>query len=130
MRRTRLLALFLDVFLCAAAADAIGLAATFLVWRYLPGRRNLIPAIWALVALAAILAFLLRDARGGRARRWLALEARRPDGRPPGAWGSIRRNLPLLVPVLNLWDAWPLRADGEAPRRVDRRSGIRIWRSA
>jgi hypothetical protein len=130
MRRTRLLAFFLDVFLCAAAVDAVGLAASFLVWRYVPGIRDAIPWIWAFLALAGAVAFLLRDARGGRARRWLALEARRPDGRPPGIWGSIRRNLPLLVPFVNLWDAWPLRTDGEAPRRVDRRSGIRISRSA
>ena len=65
-------------------------------------------------ASAAVAAFLLRDRRGGRARRWLALEARRPDGRPPGAWGSIRRNLPapraLLEPLRRL--AHPSRRRG------------------
>jgi hypothetical protein len=129
MRRMRLLALFLDVLVCALAADAAGLVLTFAIWRYFPGARGAVPWIWAACGLAAVAAFLLRDRRGGRARRWLALEARRPDGRPPGAWGSIRRNLPLLVPLWNLYDAWPLRADGEAPRRSDRRTGIRIWRS-
>ena len=131
MRRMRLLALFLDVLLCALAADAAGLALTFLVWNYLPPERAIpaIPAVWLVCGFAAVVAFLLRDRRGGRARRWLALEARRPDGRPPGFWGSVRRNLPLLVPLWNLFDAWPLYADGEAPRRCDRHTGIRISRS-
>jgi hypothetical protein len=131
MRRMRLLALFLDVLVCALAADAAGLGLTFVIWRYLPPDRAIgaIRVVWALGGLAAVAAFLLRDRRGGRARRWLALEARRPDGSPPGAWGSIRRNMPLLVPFWNIYDAWPLRADGEAPRRSDRHTGIRIRRS-
>lgn len=128
MRRTRLLALFLDVLVCAALADAAGLAASALVWRLLPAARSGIPWLWALLAAAATAAFLLRDARGGRARRWLALEALRPDGRPPGAWGSVRRNLPLLFPLWNLFDAWPVMKNGEAPRRCDRSTGIRILR--
>jgi RDD family len=129
MRRTRLLALLLDVAVCAAAADAAGLAATFLIWRYVPGARGAIPGVWAVLAILAVGAFLLRDTGGGLARRWLALEARLPDGRPPGRWGSIRRNLPLLVPIWNLYDAWPVLSDGEAPRRCDRRTGTRILRS-
>ena len=129
MRRMRLLALFLDVLVPALLADAAGLLLTFLIWRYLPAARAAVPWVWTVLGLAATVAFLLRDRNGGRARRWLALEARRPDGRPPGAWGSIRRNLPLLVPIWNLYDAWPLRNDGAAPRRCDRRTGIRISRS-
>lgn len=129
MRRTRLLALFLDVLVCAAAADAAGLSATFAIWRYLPSAAPALNGLWAALAAAAIAAFLLRDARGGRARRWLALEARRPDGRPPGAWGSIRRNFALLVPLWNLWDAWPLLSGGEV-RRTDGRTGVRILRSS
>ncbi len=129
MRRMRLLALFLDVLVPALLADAVGLLLTFLIWRYLPSAREAVPWVWAILGLGAIVAFLLRDRKGGRARRWLALEARRPDGRPPGAWGSVRRNLPLLIPVWNLYDAWPLRHDSQAPRRCDRRTGIRISRS-
>jgi len=129
MRRTRLLALFLDVLVCAAVADAVGLTLTAVVWSYFPGARAAIPWIWAVAGHGAAAAFLLRDSRGGRARRWLALEARRTDGRPPGAWGSIRRNLPLLLPLWNLYDAWPVLSDGEAPRRSDRHTGIRILRS-
>lgn len=128
MRRARLLALFLDALLCAAAADAVGLALTAAVWRLLPAARASISGIWAVVAAAGTAAFLLRDARGGLSRRWLALEARRPDGRHPGAWESIRRSLPLIVPLWNVLDGWPVLRDGEAPRRCDRASGIRILR--
>jgi hypothetical protein len=128
MRRARLLALFLDVLVCAAPADLAGLALTWVVWRFFPAGRSTIPAIWVVAGLAATAAFLLRDAGGGRARRWLALEARRADGGLPGAWGSIRRNLPLLLPFWNLYDAWPLLKDGDFPRRTDRRTGIRMLR--
>lgn len=128
MRRTRLLALFLDVLLCAALADGVGLALTAIAWRLLPAARPAIPWIWGALAALATLAFLLRDARGGRARRWLALEVRSLDGRPPGAWRSIGRNLPLLVPGWNLVDAWPALREGEAPRRCDRALRLRILR--
>lgn len=124
MRRPRLLALFLDVLVCAVTADLAGLALTGIVWRFLPGLRGAIPVVWAGMAAAAVAAFLLRDARGGRARRWLALEARRPDGAPPGRWGSIRRNFPLIVPFWNVYDAWPLLRN--EPRRTDQRTEIRI----
>ena len=126
MRRTRLLALFLDVLVVAVPADLAGLAATALVWRLLPGAVAGLPWLWAALAILATAGFLLRDASGGRARRWLALEARREDGSAPGAWGSIRRNLPLLVPGWNLFDAWPVLRDGGAARRCDRASGVRI----
>ena len=128
MRRARLLALFLDVLVCAAPADVAALVATWLVWRFLPGLRGAVPVLWIVVAAAATAAFLLRDAGGGRARRWLALEAQGPDGRPPGAWGSIRRNLPLILPLWNIYDAWPLLRRGDGERRTDRRTGIRILR--
>ena len=128
MRRARLFAFFLDVLVVAVGADAAGLLLTFAIVRFFRGERAAIPWIWTVLAFGAAVAFLLRDARGGRARRWLALEVRRADGQPPGLWGSIRRNLPLLVPVWNLFDAWPLLSDGQAPRRCDRRAGARMFR--
>jgi len=127
MRRTRLLALFLDVLVCAAPADLAGTILTWILWRFSPFR-DLIPALWIAAGSAATVAFLLREARGGRARRWLGLEVERPDGNPPGIRGSIRRNLPLIIPLWNLRDAWPILRDGEAPRRSDRRSGFRMVR--
>ena len=126
MRRARILAFFLDWLVCAGAADLVGLPATWAVWRLLPAFRTAIPWLWVGIAAAATAAFLLRDAGGGRARRWLALEAQGPDGRPPGAWRSVRRNLPLLVPLWNLRDAWPVLKDGAAQRRCDRSTGVRV----
>ena len=127
MRRARLLALFLDVLVCAAPADLAGLILTWILWRFSPAR-NLISAVWIAAGTAATFAFLLRDARGGRARRWLGIEVQRADGAAPGPWGSIRRNLPLLIPLWNLRDAWSILRDGEAPRRSDRRSAFRMMR--
>jgi hypothetical protein len=127
--RRRLLAAILDLLVAAAAADAAGLALTGIVWRYAPDARAALPWAWAALAAAALGAFLLRDARGGRARRWLALRAEGPGGRPPGVWGSVRRNLPLLIPFWNVYDSWPLTGDGEAARRCDRSPGIRISNS-
>ena len=126
MLRARILAFFLDVLVCAAAADLCGLAVTWGVWRFLPGLRPALPFVWAGLGAVATAAFLLRDAGGGRARRWLALQAVGSDGRPASRWDSIRRNLPLLVPIWNIIDAWPVLQDGQAPRRCDRVVGTRI----
>jgi hypothetical protein len=124
-----MLALFLDVLVCAGIADAAGLVLTALVWRLWPAGREAIPWLWGVLAGGAVLAFLLRDARGGRARRWLAVEVRTAGGGPPGPWRSIARNAVLLLPGWNLWDAWPALRDPEgSPRRCDRALGLRIFR--
>lgn len=128
MRRARVLALFLDVLVCAAPADLAGLILTGIVWRFFPALRPRIPALWVALAAVGLVAFLLRDARGGRARRWLGIEVRRADGLEPGGWGSIRRNLVLLIPVWNLWDAWPVLRNGDAPRRSDAPGDLRMVR--
>jgi RDD family protein len=126
MRRARILAFLLDLLLCAAIGDAIGLALTAALWTWAPAWRGAVPWVWAAVAAGTITAFLLRDASGGRARRWLALEVIGPEGRSPGVRGSIRRNLPLIVPVWNLFEAWPVLRDGLAQRPADRRGGTRV----
>ena len=125
-RRARLLALFLDVAIPAALADCRRACALGRALALLAGGAGSDALALAPAAAAALAAFLLRDARGGRARRWLALEVRDADGRPPGAWGSVRRNLPLLLPGWNALDAWPVLRDGLAPRRSDRRAGLRV----
>lgn len=126
MLRARILAFFLDWIVCAGLADVVGLSVTGLVWKLLPGWRSSIPWIWVCVSVGAVAAFLLRDTTGGLSRRWLALEAVDPQGRPPGIWGSVRRNFPLLVPVWNLIEIWPVLRQGDAPRTADRRRGIRV----
>ena len=122
MRCYRILAFFLDLLVCAGCADVAGLLITVFLWAAAPGGRRAIPAVWAAAGLAAAAAFLLRDARGGRARRWLGLEAVGPDGAIPGRAASVRRNLPLLVPGWNLVEAWPVLRQGDAIRPADRRT--------
>lgn len=126
LRRARILAFFLDVLVCAAVADGVGLAASAAIWIWAPAGRGLLVWLWAGCALGGVAAFLLRDSAGGRARRWLALEVRDPEGRPPGPSGSIRRNLPLVIPLWNLWEAWPMFKSGQAQRRSDRKRGWRV----
>ncbi len=126
MRRARGLALLLDLLVPAAIADLSALTATAAVWLLLPGHRALAPWIWGGAGAGAAMVFLLRDASGGRARRWLALEVRDERGAPPGVWGSIRRNLPLLLPLWNLAEAWPVLRDGSAARPGDRGRGFRV----
>ena len=130
MRRARLLALFLDVLVCAVPADLAGLALTGVVWRFLPGPRGAIPGIWAAAGGGGGRGLPAPGrAAAGRARRWLALEARRPGrARRRGRWGSIRRNFPLHRAVLEPLRRLAVLSDGTAPRRTDRRTGIRILR--
>ncbi len=122
-RRARGLALGLDLLIPAAVADALGLVATGAIWYLHPAATVLLGWLWGALGAGALIAFLLRDANGGRSRRWLGLEVRDGEGGRPGLWGSTRRNLPLLVPGWNLLEVWPVLRDGKAPRRSDRQQG-------
>ena len=125
-RRARVLAFLLDLAIPAAVAEAAALLTAALVWRVLPGARAGTPWLFAPAGAAVLVAFLLRDARGGRARRWLALEVRSEEEGTPGAWRSIRRNLPLLLPGWNVVEAWPLLSDGLGRRSSDRRLRLAV----
>lgn len=125
-RRARILACLLDLLIPAAIADLTALLLTAVLWFLAPGLRSGTPWVWAFAAAASLAGFLLRDARGGRARRWLALEIRNERHRPPGPWASIRRNLPLLTPGWNLAEAWPVLRDGNATRRSDTALGLKV----
>ena len=126
MRRARILAFLLDVLVCAALADVAGLCVTGVIWFWSPGWRGAIPWIWAGAAALAAVGFVLRDVSGGRAREWLGLQAIDREGHPPGIRASVRRNWPLLIPIWNLVEVWPVLRRGQAERPSDRRSGIRI----
>jgi hypothetical protein len=80
-RRGRAFALLLDLLIPAAIADAAGLLLTAAVWYVSPESSPRAAWIWLAAALASLSAFLLRDRRGGRARRWLAFEVRDREGR-------------------------------------------------
>jgi hypothetical protein len=129
-RRARLLAFCLDFAVPVFVADGAALLLAAALWRLAPAGRDLAVWLFPAAGAAAVGSFLLRDARGGRARRWLALEIRDRQGPAPGRWGSIRRNLPLLVPGWNLIDAWPVFSNGLAPRRCDRSRGFGVAASS
>jgi hypothetical protein len=126
--RRRLLAVLLDLLVPAAAADAVGLLLTAAVWRMPPRRGRAALGLGALAA-AAVGAFLLRDSRGGRARRWLAMEAAGAGWRPAGALGLDPTQPAPARAGWNLYDAWPLTRDGAGGASLRPSPGIRISNS-
>jgi RDD family len=126
VRRTRLLALFLDIAIFAAVLDLAAFAATAVVAVVWPGYPQATTYPWIAAGFLLMTAILLRDARGGFARKWLALEVRRSDGSPASRIDSLARNFPLLVPVWNLFDALRVARDGRARRFGDERRGTSV----
>jgi RDD family len=130
VRRVRLLALLLDLAVCSAVLDLAAFGASGIVALVWPGYPQATIYPWIVAAFLLLCALLLRDARGGFTRKWLALEVRRADGSPANGLDSLVRNLPLLVPVWNLFDALRVARDGEAPRFGDERRGTRVVRTS
>ena len=125
----RILAFFLDVLLCASAADLAGLGVTWAVWRLFPAFRAALPLVWAALGLAATGRFPA-EGQGRRPGPPLACPRGRRRRRPPASgWDSIRRNLPLLVPIWNVFDAWPVFLDGQLPGGATGPPGLESWLS-
>lgn len=124
MARQRALALFLDAAIVSAAVDLAAvpaLAGAFFFFPDVP----LTSLGWAIFGFTLLL-WLCRDMRGGLSRKWLGLEITDREGGPPGVFRSILRNLPLLVPGWNLWEAWRVARDGGRPRGLDSALGLRL----
>jgi hypothetical protein len=122
--RQRALAFFLDAAIISAIVDlpaVLALAAVFLFFPEVP----LGMIGWSAFALS-LLGLLCRDARGGLSRKWLGLEVTDSKGHRPGVARSAVRNLPLLVPGWNLYEAW--RAAQGKPRSLDGALGLSISR--
>jgi hypothetical protein len=88
-------------------------------------RRARILAFFLDLALAAGLA----DAAAFAASAIVWMWKREWASALPWIWrasASIRRNLPLLVPVWNLIEAWPVLRRGEAQRAADRKRGLQV----
>jgi len=114
----------LDATLIALVVDlpaGLLLGALFL---FVPGAPLLAPAASACGLF--LIGFLSRDCRGGLSRKWLGFQIEDARGRPPGLKRSILRNLPLVVPVWNLFEGIHLLREPSAPRPIDRRLGLRI----
>ncbi len=123
MARQRALALALDAAIVAAAVDLAAVPALVGAFFFFPD----IPLglLGAAVFGISLLLWLCRDARGGLSRKWLGLEIVDRQGRSPGILRSLLRNLPLLVPGWNLYEAWRI-ARGNRPRSVDSALGLRL----
>jgi uncharacterized RDD family membrane protein YckC len=124
LARQRALALALDAAIVSAAVDLAAvpaLAAAFFFFPEVP----LVTLGWVIFGFTLLL-WLCRDARGGLSRKWLGLEIVDRDGRNPGVFRSVVRNLPLLVPGWNLWEAWRVARGGDRPRSLDPALGLRL----
>jgi uncharacterized RDD family membrane protein YckC len=122
--RQRALAFFLDAAIVSALVDlpaVIALAAVFFFFPDVP----LGMIGWSASGLS-LLALLFRDARGGLSRKWLGIQVTDATGHWPGAARSAARNLPLLVPGWNFYEAWRV-ARGHS-RSVDGALGLSISR--
>jgi uncharacterized RDD family membrane protein YckC len=124
LARQRALALALDAAIVSAAVDLPGVAALAVAFFFFP--EVSLPGLGWTIFGATLLLWLCRDARGGLSRKWLGLEIEDRRGRPPGIGRSILRNLPLLLPGWNLYEAWRVARDGNAPRTVDSALGLRL----
>jgi hypothetical protein len=113
----------LDAVLIALAVDLP--ASVLLFVFFLLPEAPLGEAGLAAFALFVVL-FLCRDATGGFSRKWLGSRIEDHRGRPPGIWRSALRNLPLVIPGWNIYEAARVLRQGEEPRGIDRLLGLRL----
>lgn len=74
-----------------------------------------------------VIGLLLRDSSGSSpGKRVVGLKVVGSLGRPPGLWSSTVRNLPLLVPGWNLFEAWSVWRRPDALRSGDRAAGTAL----
>jgi len=89
---------------------------------------NGISVVWYLAMLILFLGILLRDGYHGRSpgKRLLGLRLLTPGNRPCGYARSILRNLPLLIPGLNLVEMILVLFSAESRRAGDRLAGTAV----
>lgn len=89
-----------------------------------------LPWVYRAAQLVFVLLFLLRDALGASpGKLLLGLSVARPDGRPLRPVDSVLRNIPLLVPGLNLYEAAAVVRRPDARRLGDRLAGTSVGES-
>jgi hypothetical protein len=124
MGRLRALSLVLDAAIFACLVDAPALVALGLAFLFFPDAR--LVEIGAFACIVFLLVFLARDTRGGFSRKWLGFKIEDERGRPPGWARSFLRNMPLVVPGWNVWEAVSVLRHGDRPRPIDRLLGLRF----
>ena len=124
MGRLRALSLALDSVIFAFLVDAPAAIALGAAFFFFPDAR--LVEIGAFALGLFLLVFLSRDTRGGFSRKWLGFKIEDGRGRPPGWLRSVLRNLPLVVPGWNVWEAVSVLRHGDRPRPIDRLLGLRF----
>jgi hypothetical protein len=116
----------LDAAIVAAVVDVPAVGALLAIFLFFPGV-SLMAVAWITFGLS-LCGLLCRDVRGGLSRKWLGFQIEDARGRPPGIARSAARNLPLLIPGWNVYEAW--RALRGRARSVDRALGLRVCPSS
>lgn len=89
-----------------------------------------LPYVYRAAQVVFVVLFLLRDALGASpGKRLLGLTVVRTDGRPLRPVDSLVRNLSLLVPLLNFWEAAAVVRRPDARRLGDRLAGTAVGES-
>jgi uncharacterized RDD family membrane protein YckC len=89
-----------------------------------------LPRVFRAAQLLFVVLFLLRDARGASpGKLLLGLSVAREGGGPVRARDSVLRNLPLLVPGLNLLEAVAVVQRPDSRRLGDRLAGTTVGES-
>ncbi|MFN7989907.1 MAG: RDD family protein [Thermoanaerobaculia bacterium] len=89
-----------------------------------------LPWVYRVGQIVFVVLFLLRDARGASpGKLLLGLEVRTKADAPSGPLASVLRNLPLLVPLLNLWEGVAVVRRPDARRLGDRLAGTNVGES-
>lgn len=89
-----------------------------------------LPRVFRVAQALFVLLFLLRDARGASpGKLLLGLSVHKADGRPAGPRESVLRNLPLLVPGLNVLEAAAVARRPDSRRSGDRLAGTTVAES-
>jgi len=124
----RIAAFLLDGLMTVVVVLLVGSIASLLMHRILPTRIGPINTIWGLVVLLGLAYFMGRDGFGGRSpgKHLMGLRVARADGRPCTLPASLRRNLSLLVPGLNLLELWIFLRRPHEARMGDRFARTRV----
>ena len=120
----------LDLICLAGGPLLLATMTVFLVVLVAPEPPTGLPWVYRAAQVLFLGLFLLRDARGASpGKLLLGLSVARPDGRPLRPLDSVLRNLSLLVPGLNLYEAAAVVRRPDARRLGDRLAGTAVGES-
>lgn len=124
IRWLRTAALGIDLAVFAGLPLLLSAAAVFGALLFVPEPPDALALLFRAAQLFFAVGFLVKDAGGASpGKRVVGLRVVGPDGEEPGLWSSAVRNLPLLVPGWNLFEAWSVFRRPERPRSGDRAAG-------